>query len=58
MDVGLHLSPGEGGALRIERTLAIEGLDDTQRTRLLDIAERTSVTLTLKAGLPIHTQLG
>jgi putative redox protein len=43
---------------RIERTLTLEGgLDADQRARLADIAERTPVTLTLKAGLPIHTSL-
>jgi putative redox protein len=42
---------------RIERTLSIVGLDDSQKTRLADIAERTPVTLTLKSGLPIETHL-
>lgn len=41
----------------IERTLKVEGLDDEQRSRLADIAERTPVTLTLKSGLPIETRL-
>lgn len=39
------------------RTLRIAGLDDEQRARLADIAERTPVTLTLKSGLPIETHL-
>ncbi|WP_374397671.1 OsmC family protein [Sphingopyxis sp.] len=42
---------------RIDRTLTIAGLDDEQRARLADIAERTPVTLTLKNGLPIDTRL-
>ncbi len=42
---------------RIDRTLTITGLDDEQRVRLADIAERTPVTLTLKNGLPIDTRL-
>jgi putative redox protein len=42
---------------RIDRTLAIAGLDDEQRARMADIAERTPVTLTLKNGLPIDTRL-
>lgn len=42
---------------RIDRRLAITGLDDEQKARLADIAERTPVTLTLKAGLPIDTSL-
>jgi putative redox protein len=46
----------QGGA--IARILALEGpLDETQRAKLADIAERTPVTLTLKQGLPIVTTL-
>lgn len=42
----------------IHRVLKFEGdLDDPQRARLADIAERTPVTLTLKQGLPIVTTL-
>jgi putative redox protein len=43
---------------RIDRKLTIEGdLDDAQRARLADIAERTPVTLTLRRGLAIVTTL-
>lgn len=43
---------------RIERVLRFSGdLDETQRARLADIAERTPVTLTLKQGLPIATSV-
>ncbi|WP_237246080.1 OsmC family protein [Sphingopyxis witflariensis] len=42
---------------RIERILTIVGLDDAQKARLADVAERTPVTLTLKNGLPIDTHL-
>ena len=48
----------EGDALRIERILVIAGLDDEQKVRLADIAERTPVTLSLKNGMPIRTSLG
>jgi putative redox protein len=42
----------------IARALTFEGeLDDQQRARLADVAERTPVTLTLKQGLPITTTL-
>lgn len=58
VEVGLHFSRGEDGAAKIDRTLTITGLDDEQQARLLDIAERTPVTLTLKGGVPIHTTLG
>lgn len=48
----------EDGKERIERRLALEGaLNDEQRARMADIAERTPVTLTLKRGLPIRTEL-
>jgi putative redox protein len=57
LDVDVRLT-GSGADRRVERTLRIAGLDDAQRARLADIAERTPVTLTLKAGLPIDTQLG
>jgi putative redox protein len=49
----------DGDAFRIERVLHIAGeLDEAQRARLADIAERTPVTLALKAGAAIHTKLG
>jgi len=55
-EVGLRLTGG-AGAMTIDRTLTIVGLDEEQRARLADIAERTPVTLTLKNGLPIATRL-
>ncbi|MBS0412404.1 MAG: OsmC family protein [Proteobacteria bacterium] len=43
----------------IERVLHFAGdLSDEQRARLADIAERTPVTLALKAGSDIRTRLG
>jgi putative redox protein len=48
----------EAGAFRIARVLHVEGaLDPEQRARLADIAERTPVTLALKAGATINTKL-
>jgi len=48
---------GKEGA--ITRVLSFEGeLDDEQRARLADIAERTPVTLTLKQGVVITTTVG
>jgi putative redox protein len=48
----------DGKTFRIERALHIEGtLDEEQRARLADIAERTPVTLALKAGATIHTSV-
>jgi putative redox protein len=46
-------------ASHIERRLRLEGdLGPDQIARLLEIAERTPVTLTLKEGVQIHTKLG
>ena len=46
------------GKQRIDRTLTVTGeLSDEQRARLADIAERTPVTLTLKGGIEIKTEL-
>jgi putative redox protein len=43
----------------IKRALRFEGeIDDEQRARLADIAERTPVTLTLKKSMPIATTVG
>jgi putative redox protein len=48
----------EGKDHRITRRLRLEGdLDEAQRARLADIAERTPVTLTLKQGVLITTIL-
>jgi putative redox protein len=42
----------------IDRVLKFDGeLDDQQRARLADVAERTPVTLTLKQGLAIKTSV-
>lgn len=43
---------------RIDRRITVTGpLSDEQRARLAEIAERTPVTLTLKNGVPIATEL-
>ncbi|MCY0855424.1 OsmC family protein [Cupriavidus sp. D39] len=55
LEVSLRLLGAD--ELRIERTLVIKGLEDSQKTRLAEIAERTPVTKTLRAGLPIETHL-
>ncbi len=55
--VDLQMHRGDDGA-RIERALTIQGdLTPEQCSRLLEIAEKTPVTLTLKNGVKIHTQL-
>jgi putative redox protein len=57
LQVDLHYIR-EGDQERIERRLHLFGnLNDEQRARIADIAERTPVTLTLKRGLPIKTDL-
>lgn len=58
LEVGVHYVRAGQDPARIERTLNITGaLDETQKTRLLDIAGRTPVTLALIGGLPITTTL-
>ena len=53
VDVLMH---SEGKAHAITRRLRLTGeLDEAQRARLADIAERTPVTLTLKQGIAITT---
>jgi putative redox protein len=55
--VALHYSATDSRG-HIERSLDIVGdLDDAQRARLADIAERTPVTLTLRGGVAITTTL-
>jgi len=57
LDVHLEYLGGETPP-RIERVLTPAGpLDDAQRARLADVAERTPVTLAVKNGVPVHTTL-
>ena len=47
---------GDDPALRIERTIVVgETLDEEQRAKLLEIADKTPVTKALAAGVPIQT---
>ncbi|HVK88537.1 MAG TPA: OsmC family protein [Kofleriaceae bacterium] len=61
VEVNVHFTAAnkeKGTAATIERTLRFEGgLEAEQVARLADIAERTPVTLTLKAGVPIATSV-
>ncbi len=59
LGVVVDLQIDKGGAdARINRVLQLQGdLSSEQRDRLLEIAERTPVTLTLKAGAKIETHL-
>ncbi len=58
VQVDVHFSR-DGEKQWIDRVLTIEGaVDEDQRRRMADIAERTPVTLTLKGGLEIRTMLG
>ena len=57
VDVDARLSR-EGDHARIDRTLSLQGeLTPEQKTRLLEVAEKTPVTLTLKNGIEITTTL-
>jgi putative redox protein len=56
VDVAMHLAPDDDGALQVKRTLTLHGdVDEAQKARLAEIAEKTPVTLTLKGGLKIVT---
>lgn len=55
VELRLH---GQGETLRIERILRPLGVDAGQAARLVEIAARTPVTLTLIGGVPIETRLG
>lgn len=55
----VHVDVRKGDKQHIDRVLTIEGaVDDEQKKRMADIAERTPVTLTLKGALEIKTRLG
>lgn len=55
--IDLHFARA-GGLGSISRVITVKGtLSDEQKARLADIAERTPVTLTLKAGMEITTRL-
>jgi putative redox protein len=56
--VDLRLVKTPEGAEKIERGLRFGGtLDDEQRARLLEIADKTPVTKTVRAGTAIETRL-
>jgi putative redox protein len=58
IDVQLRLVK-EGEEQSIERTISLtRELDDTQKARLLEIADKTPVTKALAPGVPIHTTVG
>lgn len=57
VDIDLHHAKVENRS-KIERVITLTGdLSAEQRARLADVAERTPVTLTLKAGSDIATRL-
>ena len=56
VDLELH-KDAEGGRDRITRVISLTGpLDDRQKAALADIAEKTPVTKTIKAGATIETK--
>ena len=55
--VDVELEKDEAGADRIARTVSFgAALTDAQRAALAEIAEKTPVTKTIKAGAPIATK--
>jgi putative redox protein len=58
VEVEVHFNRLPDKSTWIDRVLKLSGpLTDEQRNRLADIAERTPVTLTLKAGVEIRTRV-
>ena len=56
VDLELH-KDAKGGSDRITRAISLTGpLDDRQKATLADVAERTPVTKTIKAGATIETK--
>ena len=54
----IHFRRDDAKVESIDRVLRIEGtVDDEQKKRMADIAERTPVTLTLKRSLEVRTRL-
>jgi putative redox protein len=41
--------------VKVDRVLTLEGMDAEQKTRMAEIAEKTPVTLALRAGMGIST---
>lgn len=57
LEVRLDYRGGEDPS-RIDRLLVVAGpLDEAQRARLADVAERTPVTLAIKNGVSVRTTL-
>lgn len=52
----LHYMVKDGQAHIDRRVTVVGALDGDQKARLAEIAEKTPVTLTLKGGVPIHTE--
>lgn len=56
IQVSTELHSDHNGGQYIRRTVSVDGsLDDTQRTRLAEICEKTPVTLFIKRGTRIDT---
>lgn len=56
--VDLHLTHADDGGMLVRRKLTISGaVDAAQKARMAEIAEKTPVTLTLKAAMQIDTEL-
>jgi putative redox protein len=58
VEITARLVQRGSGEREIERTIGLVGtLDEAQRARLLEIAEKTPVTLTIRQGMAIATRL-
>jgi putative redox protein len=58
VEVDVHYDLAEDGRASIERTITLDSaMPDDQRERLASVAERTPVTLAVRAGTPIRTTM-
>ena len=56
--VDVEISNGADGVQQVRRTISFEEpLDESQRTKLAEIADKTPVTKTLRAGVAIATDI-
>lgn len=55
LSVAMTCYRDENRVVKIDRILTLEGVDAEQKKRMAEIAEKTPVTLALKAGMPIAT---
>ena len=58
IDVTLTYVVRDRNARWIDRLITLHGVDDDQRSRLAEVAEKTPVTMAVRAGTEIRTSTG